>query len=292
MTLFEIKSLAATYLQKTAADLTVNGLDMGLLALNQARKLAELNYDFEFSRQLLTLSVDGITGGSLENSVVQGTDTHVEIKTVIDVGNFDVKGRFYPVEWTTRAEGLERQREEKRNSVFNLNRRYPTDAECTFNGTQRVILSNNRVDIYPQMVGNDLTFNLGFEVYAFWNNWTDADLTTGGLNPSTPIYDRTEDPHINGQFWNNGGVVMCSLPPFVDGEPDPGDDAGYIDIWTEQGQQYLLWQTICQLNYYFKEFVPRQEGNVAVPSDLAANGLEVLKTWDAYRYEQFRRHNR
>ncbi len=62
--------------------------------------------------------------------------------------------------------------------------------------------------------------------------------------------------------------------------------------WKLQGQQYLLWATIVQLNNLFKEFVPRQEGNLPPPQTLADAGLASLIQWDIFKFEQFRRHGR
>jgi hypothetical protein len=64
------------------------------------------------------------------------------------------------------------------------------------------------------------------------------------------------------------------------------------DIWTTKGAKYLLWQTIVNLNYMYKFYVPRQEGNLASPEKLAAAGLDAFRDWDASFYEQGRTHGR
>jgi hypothetical protein len=72
---------------------------------------------------------------------------------------------------------------------------------------------------------------------------------------------------------------------------DVEDDADVSDIWTTHGAEYILWGSIIELNYRFKEFVPREEANLTPPTELMRGGLESLITWDVGFYEQFRRHD-
>lgn len=332
MTLAQILTAAASYLGKTSADLTVNSLDLGLLALNQVRTTAELTHDFEFNRKLATLTIDGVTGGSLDDVVITGeltsrvtgsivvsgagsttangtyvgvgtfggkplyahslsvgyyilwsntkwlinniagpgslyegvedvdtpdlveewaavigeapvplvtpeVESSSEIKTIIEIGTFDEGGNFRPIEWTTAAESLERQRDQVRPVTM----RYPTDQEATsLVALTRVVVSGRNVFLVPKVNGEQV--ELGLEVYAMTPDWTDTSIT----------------------------------PP----------------VWGTKGSQFLLWQTVVHLNQLFKEFVPRQEGNLAPPKDLADEGLQALLTWDVMQFEQFRRHSR
>lgn len=72
MTLTEIKTAVANAFEIAVADLTVLSQDMFLVAVNQVRKQAELKFDFEFSRKLVDLTIDGITGGSLDDVTLSG----------------------------------------------------------------------------------------------------------------------------------------------------------------------------------------------------------------------------
>src|SRR4030095_7648172 len=101
MTLREIRNAAAAYLHRESSEFDVNDVDLGLIALNHVRMVAEQTNDFNFTRKLLQVSVDGVTGGSLDPSV----------KTVIDVGTYDKDGNFMPAEWTTTADALNQSRE-------------------------------------------------------------------------------------------------------------------------------------------------------------------------------------
>ena len=195
MTLTQILTAAASYLGKTTADLTVNGLDLGLLALNQVRTTAELTHDFEFKRKLATLTVDGVTGGSLDAVVLYGTNTVVEPKTILEVGTFDEGGNLRPIEWTTTAESLERQRQQVRSVTM----RYPTDQEATSLVTlTRVVVSGRNVFLVPKANGEQL--ELGLEIYAMPPDWSsataDITITEAGTSAVNGVYAQLSLIHI------------------------------------------------------------------------------------------------
>jgi len=99
----------AGYLQKSVLELTVNGVDLSLLALNQVRRDAEMLHDFEFSRRHITVNIDAVSGGTLDDAVLEGQPV-CEVKQVIECGIYDDLFNLQPVEWTTVAESIERQR--------------------------------------------------------------------------------------------------------------------------------------------------------------------------------------
>lgn len=238
MTLNDIRSTAAAYLHKTVPDFTVNGVDLSLFALNQIRRTAELQNDFNFNRRTMTLSVDGVVGGSLSGAVDWFTQQPYEIKSIVDVGQFDSDQNLSPVDWTTVAAGLDTQRAETLG-LF----RYPTDGQAvSSHGSTRVVFSGDTVFLHPKAPEQE--FTLGLEVYTFTPDWTIDDFSTS---------------------------------------PDP---------WASKGSQYLLWMLVIHLNQIYRDFVFRQEGNLPPPQTLADAGLSSLITWDIFKYEQSRRHNR
>jgi hypothetical protein len=246
VTLYEIKVAAATYFEKSIDDLTQHDVDLGLIALNHVRQVAELNNDFNFTRKLLQVNVDGVTGGSLDTAVEYGTtDTVVAVKTVVDVGTFDTDGNFRPAEWTTVGDSLNRERQDNPYYV----QRYPTDAQavCGPGGQRRFTFSGNKIYFFPKTP--NLSITLGIEAYTFTPDWTRTDV----LRDSVSVYDGP---------------------------------------WTRRGSQYIQWATVIHLNHLFKGFVFRQEGNLPPPEKLAELGLASLQNWDAFAYEQFRRHSR
>lgn len=70
MTLSQLKAVCAAYHDKTAADLTVNSVDLFLVAANNVRRSAELRHNFELSRVSATLSIDGVEGGALSDAAI------------------------------------------------------------------------------------------------------------------------------------------------------------------------------------------------------------------------------
>jgi len=166
MKLSEIKVTAAAYLHRKDYEMTVNGIDLALVALNQVREQAEQNNDFNFTRRTFDVPVDGVSGGSLDPSV----------KTVIDVGVKDQNGNLRPVEWTTTADALNQQRQENRF----VTPRYPPDGTAYFNG-QRFIFAGSHVDLFPK--SPNLTVNLGVEAYTFTPDWTASDVDPLNATP-------------------------------------------------------------------------------------------------------------
>lgn len=181
MELYDIVSAVAAYFDdKVPDDFVKNNIDLALLAINQVRLQAELDNDFNFTRKLLELEVDGVTGGSLDDATVYGETNPcpVEIKTVVDVGQFDTDGNLIPVEWTTVADSLNRQRQDNPRTIV----RYPTDGEavCGPFGQRRFTFSGNRVYSFQKAVNT--TFTLGIEAYTFTKEWPDNDTTPADDN--------------------------------------------------------------------------------------------------------------
>lgn len=173
MTLAEIKGAVAAYLHRTVAELSVGGVDLALVAMNQVRMQAELNHNFGFNRKLVTVTVDGVTGGSLSTAVEFGTVTPVKVKSLVDVGILDALGNLSPINWTVVEASLNTQRSDARFLP-----RYPTDGQAVSApiGGQRFYFSGDKIYVFP--VAANTTFTLQMWVYAFTTDWTNADSTT------------------------------------------------------------------------------------------------------------------
>ena len=331
MTLTALKSAVAAVMNKTVADFTVDSQDIFLVAVNQARRNAELLHDFEFSRKLVTVSVDGVTGGSLSSAVQYGTATVVDIKSVIEMGLFDQEANLVPAEWTTVAEGLERQRADNPFTAP----RYPTDGwyESTPMGMGRFQLAGGTIYRFPKDSTADYT--VGMEVYSFKEDWDATDLgstatVTGTISPNfTGDYDVVGTYNNCPFFYDDGGAYwlfydgdawilgpefpMLGSPPagyfkLTTTSQSPAGSytaqgtatgtavvalSGFVeDEWLKYGYQHLLWATVVILNHRFKTFVYRQEGNLPPPDKQAEAGLAAFIEWDAARYETNRRHGR
>lgn len=176
MNIYQLKTAIASAFLKSVDDLMVNDQDLGLLALNQVRQLAEQVNDFEFNHRLLTLNVDGVTGGSLETAVLFGTNEVRTIKTLVDVGLGDGNGNFIPVEWTTSMDTFNRQRMDNPYTF-----RYPTDGQamCGPIGQKRFVFHRNNVSHFP--AAPNTTFNLLIDAYVMSPDWVDADAAADAV---------------------------------------------------------------------------------------------------------------
>lgn len=59
------------------------------------------------------------------------------------------------------------------------------------------------------------------------------------------------------------------------------DDLDYEDWFTQHGSDYLMWQSMVELNHLAKEFVSRQEGNLPPPTQQAGAALQNLISSDS-----------
>lgn len=330
-TLNEIKTEVATYFQVAPGDLTINGQDLFLIAINQARRKAEMAHDFEFNRQLLTLTVDGVTGGTLTNAVLYGTVTTALIKTIVDLGTLDENNNFLPQFWQSASSSLEKQRQDNPNTFF----RYPTDGQIQASpaGGPRLILRNDKIFRWPADVEPSNDYNVAIEAYILQPDWlgvistaTVAGTTTpdvegaytavGTFNGKTLFMDdddnfiyydtatskwRIQFTLAPDNYTIDGGFSLSSTSesPVGSYTAETGATgtpavtvASLTDVWTTYGHEYLLWQTISILNHRFKEFVPRTEGNLQPPYALAQSALEALIEWDEGKFSRYQRSSR
>jgi hypothetical protein len=230
-TLLEIKTAVATYFGKVVADLTVNNQDLFLVAVNQVRKLAELHHDFEFSRKLVTVTVNGTTGGSLLSAVAYGTATVVDIKSVIEIGLFDNDLNLRPVRWSTVSEGL-------RNTISRTPvPRYPSDAQAIspwLGQLSQLQLSGDTLYAFPKTTsGATENYNVGLEVYSFQSDWsaTNASAVVTGGTGVTGV-NTTYYPY---SFYN-GKPLYISLV-------DAGTPSALYFLWHD-GTKWVLNQLV------------------------------------------------
>jgi hypothetical protein len=203
VTLLQLRTQMAAYLQKTVNELIIGGADLTLLALNNVRRQAEMLNDFEFSRKHVTVTVNRMSGGTLLDAIQEGSPS-VEVKSVIECGVYDDSFNVTPVEWTTVSESLERTRQIKPGFVP----RYPTDANVYIHqdvGAPRIAFIGD--DIWCIPTGAlDQDFDLEIEAYTFqqdWDSFTDSVTVSGVTNP-TPV---------NAAYWQYG--IYNSRPLYI-----------------------------------------------------------------------------
>jgi hypothetical protein len=178
VTLGEIKGAVAAFLHKSVSSLSVQGVDLGLQAMNQVRMNAELNHDFGFTRKFLTLSVDGVTGASLDDAVEYGTTSPpIVIKSIVDVGVADASGNFMPAYWTTAEDSLNIQREDNPRTIV----RVPTDAQAIAGpiGGPRFVFAGNKVFYFPR--SPNVTIPLLIIAHTFTVDWTADDFDSSNI---------------------------------------------------------------------------------------------------------------
>lgn len=182
LVLTDIIAQAASYLRRPITDLTANvisnpsgPLNVALPALNMIRTDAESANDFEFTFQQVDVVVTPGTPCALTSAVLHGTDTPAIIKTICDVGIYDLQANLWPLEWTDGGENMERIRQEARHFLF---ARYPTDDQFNFRfwGVTRPVFTGGPqgfVNIYPvQQLDTQPTITLGILAYTLTPDWT------------------------------------------------------------------------------------------------------------------------
>jgi hypothetical protein len=195
MTLLQLRSMMAAYLQKSIQELVLNGADLSLLALNNVRRQAEMLHDFEFSRKHITVTIDRMSGGTLQDAILEGSPS-VEVKSVIECGIYDDNFNVHPVEWTTISESVERQRQ----IIPGWPPRYPKDGEAStgyYNvGMPRIAFSGDDIWCVPTGLRGE-EFDLELEVYTFQQDWT-------SLSDSITVSGLTNPTAGNGTYWPYG----------------------------------------------------------------------------------------
>lgn len=208
MTIGQLKATTAAFFKVEQSELTKNGVDLFLMALNTVRLNAELNHDFEFTRQSVTVAVDNVLGGSLELAVLEGTATTVRVKQVVDIAGKTGERKF-PVEWTTREESMVRQRGDHDGFPLCL------DEPWVQEGQPRFELRNRKLWHYPERTaaGSETVY---VEAYVFSPDWTGiADYRVTHVNGDSSYTDKVIGNYsyvgdLNGRalYWNPAGFPL------------------------------------------------------------------------------------
>jgi hypothetical protein len=250
MNLATLKSVVAGVHQKDPDDLTLDdGTDMFLVTANSVRRNAEMMHNFEYCRVTATLDIDGITGGSLDDAVLDDPDSHFsKIKEVVAIQRRRADHRLVPVDFTRADIPIERDRWvlELRDDFW-PEVRYPSDAQSRARlGRATLIQRGRQIFRYPQfpdaVTGPPITYNL--ECIGLLRDYVDDDMA---------------------------------------------DDAAAPDFIVDYGFDYLKWAIVYALNANFQTFVPRQEGNVGNDAKAILTYREEawrdLVIWDTYQID-------
>ena len=241
MILSTLKKVCAAYHQVSTATLTVDGVDLFLIAANNARGNAELLHNFELARVQASLSIDGETGADLSTAVITSGGAWSGLKEVIAVQRTNVDGILVPLDFTRADIAIERDRSELEMSEdYEPYRRYPSDAALLQRGTNGTIIQRgSKLHVYPVDAITSTPLQVTLEAYGLLADYTAASLT----------------------------------------------DVVPTDFFLQYGANFLQWSIICELNFLFRTFVTRQEGNVTSPDKEREKAWRELLLWDTYKVD-------
>ena len=318
-TVADILNLAASYMGRTTSDdfnpsnLSTAGpnIDLGIYALNAARKTLERMHDFKYAELNAYLAI-GSSGGSLADAYVDGTVTVSGSLTPNVAGTFTLAGThnalpFYTrtvssttyflsysgTAWTITPGGFSTS-----GSYWGLTTASTSPAGSytahTYTGTATVTVGTAGVSI-KRVATVALPVSGGYWPIEFLSNdeWLgrlrrgigrqayDSSKTLSGLGVATN----------NPLAYQNGQIIYLwpetlTLPitaqlNAVRWMPDytAGTDT---DFFTQFGHDALLWHAVLSLNKMWRRFVDRQEQNVdeAAVQKLADEAAQAMIAWD------------
>jgi hypothetical protein len=181
MTIGQLKSVCATYVGKAVADLTVNGIDLAMLALNSARLEAEQLHDFVLSQVLVEIDVDDLAGASLGTAKLLGTETAVGVKSIIHAGLTQDDGSITPIGLLSNKTKKRQELADEAYTYYDSELRYPSDATVRQSTSGMMLLQQgNTLYRYPLGQSGDVT-TVVLEVYRWMPDYTqdsDTDFFT------------------------------------------------------------------------------------------------------------------
>ena len=149
MTVLQLKQLMAVYLGRTlVSDLTLNGVDTALYALNSARRIAERSHDFKYAEDNAFIKVGStganIIGGCWDGPTLADPAKVMQIKKIETVLLPLADGDYQPIEFMTQNEFLNRVKRQTGRTLFNSSK---TLVQLGVS-TENVILYQNGHSVY------------------------------------------------------------------------------------------------------------------------------------------------
>lgn len=315
-TIGSLKNTIAGILGTTTSVFIVNGVDLLLLALNNARRTAELAHDFYYSQTNVFLTITS-TGGNINSATntqsfspitVTGTLSPNATGTYLFAGYYE-DNPFYLQSaagayilffdalkgWVLSPSGFSPTNYWSFSALpNNPNGTYAANGSVTgapvvagasssigIKRIQNVLLPLNSGDLIPiEFLTNDDWNSRLIRLYGRqpWNpGLTSYQLGISANNPSCYQQGQTLMLVPPSQF---SFPVTASLS-VVQWLPDYVNDAS-TDFFTQFGPEYLQWQGIIEGNKLLETFVQRREGNLD-ETNLQAEAqaaLQALMAWD------------
>lgn len=335
MILSTLKKVCAAYHQVSTATLTVDSVDLFLIAANNARGNAELLHNFELARVQASLSIDGETGADLSTAVFLNTKNSVVVSGAISpdaTGTYNLIGNFsgYPCYYKEAATPYFLYYNAGNASYviaqsltivaisggwipasplttpigsFVGTGGYTGTATTAYGGTQAwsgikeviavqrtnvdgilVPLDFTRADIAIERDRYELEMSEDYEPYRRYPS--DAALLQRGTNGT--IIQRGSKLHVYPVDAITSTPLQVTLEAYgllADYTAANLNDAVATDFFLQYGANFLQWSIICELNFLFRTFVTRQEGNVTSPEKEREKAWRELLLWDTYKVD-------
>lgn len=334
MTLATLKSTVAAYLQKTAADLEVNSVDLFLVAVNNARRNAELRHNFEFCRTQATLDIDGETGAAISDATFGTEDTLTVTGTLSSAitGTYTRQGSFggYPL-YIREAAAASFVYYNATNATYTLNVTLTTGALSTgtwLPATDQLVPAGTYAPQAPStgtatiVLATESAFSGIKEIVAIMRTNEDGTLVPLDFARSDiPIERDRTAAELDDEYWplnrypsdaallargENTSIVQrgqrLAVYPLDTTSSTPMSTTLEVFAWlkdyttadlatdnpdffVQYGSEFLLWSAVCELNYRFAAFVPRQEGVLSPPEQNKERAWRDLLLWDSYQVD-------
>lgn len=146
MNVGEIKAAAAAYLQVSVEDFVINGVDLGLIALNSAKKSAERFHDWNCEYVLGDTTVSGGQGSWLNVDV---NSTSVKLKQP-ETFYLKVDGNYIPLYHHSKKHGAVQAKERLRGLQMDQEYRWSGDVTYVSSRFQTNGRVYDRYEVYVQ----------------------------------------------------------------------------------------------------------------------------------------------
>ena len=242
-----LKSSIAAFLDKSTTDFSINGVDLLLQAVNNAKRWAQSNYDFEYARIQATLVVNTTTGGLL--SAVVDTGSNPVVVKKIESAYFPVGTSTVPIQFYA-----------KKNMIAELRRRYDQPAYGLEAGSTPYVQGYSEITLSG--------FNTGIMVPAL--------VQHGG---TLFLYPDVSDLVSSSTVTVSLDVIKW-MPDYSIDIQTPANSV-LTDFFMTYGYEFLLWKGVIEANYLFTQFVNRSEGSLTPPDRLLDAAWKAFLAWDS-----------
>jgi hypothetical protein len=158
MSLDDLKITIAAYLGKNPQDLTKGGVDLILVALNNAKRTAQLVHDFNAQKVVAEIAVTEASGGLLSNAVYRGTSTAVNLKEAVTFYEETEDGDLPLYHSPKKNAAAQAKLKLRARNTLDATYRYPSDdmgfTIRTPYGHREVLLYGDTVTTTPGFTGN------------------------------------------------------------------------------------------------------------------------------------------